>query len=103
MQSRTQHSINSIEITQNDVVDVLKILTLNKTTGNDKISHNMLKNTAETVCYPLQILINRSLQECKFPCQWKLANVLPLYTKSERFLLSNYRPISLLSSVSKIL
>lgn len=100
--SRCNSSLSSITITKTDILDILKCLKLNKATGIDTISHNMLKNTAETVCEPLLILFKRSLRECKFPSAWKLATVLPLFKKNESFLPSNYRPISLLSSVGKL-
>ena len=99
---RCEKELNDIVISRNDVLDILKILKLNKASGNDNISHNMLKNTAETVCEPLQILFNLSLNQCVFPLSWKTAIVIPLHKKNERFLPSNYRPISLLSCVSKV-
>jgi hypothetical protein len=37
-----------------------------------------------------------------FPLKWKLANVLPIFKKDDRHSKENYRPISLLPSLSKI-
>ena len=50
---------------------------------------------------------NKIIQLCceffgKFPFQWKLANFIPLFKKDDRRLKNNYRPVSLLSSLSKI-
>ena len=38
-----------------------------------------------------------------FPCQWKFSNVIPLFKKDDRQSKLNYRPVSLLCSLSKIL
>ena len=46
---------------------------------------------------------NLSFDLGKFPFQWKLANVIiPLFKKDDRQLKNNYRPVSLLPSLSKI-
>ena len=63
----------------------------------------MLKMTCETVTKPLPILINRSLVECTFPSLWKKAVVMPLFKKGSSDTPSNYRPISLISTVGKII
>ena len=63
----------------------------------------MLKNTVSTIVKPLCLLFNRSLRDCLFPDSWKIANVLPLFKKGDPSELSNYRPVSLLSCVGKIM
>ena len=63
----------------------------------------MLKMTCETVIKPLHILINRSLAECTFPSLWKKAVVMPLFKKGSSDTPSNYRPISLISTVWKLM
>ena len=51
---------------------------------------------------PLTKLFNKSLNECKFPSQWKLAYITPIYKKGPKELCNNYRPVSLLSCVGKV-
>ena len=63
----------------------------------DFISHQMLKNTADTVYLPLKYIFNHSLRILKYPSCWKIANVLSLFKKG-----ANYRPIALLSCVGKV-
>lgn len=103
-QSRTNNEISNIEFTENDIIDILTSLKSNKATGMDSnsISHNMLKNTALSVCVPLYKLFKLSIQKSVFPREWKKAKVMPLYKKGDAHQPSNYRLIALLSSVGKV-
>jgi hypothetical protein len=47
-------------------------------------------------------LFNLSLSKCIFPQDWKKANVIPLFKKDDNTKPTNYRPVSLLSCISKI-
>jgi hypothetical protein len=62
----------------------------------------MLKEVMHEVAHPLCLLFNKSLQERKFPKDWKLAHVIPISKSGDKSLVSNYRPIALLCTVSKI-
>ena len=89
---------NKIEIAK--LIDPLP----NKTSkGYDEISNVLLKKLNPTICTPLEIVFNKSLEEGSFPKDMKLANVVPLFKGKERYLVNNYRPISLLVTISKIL
>ena len=94
---------DTIEIVEQDVIDVISVLQVNKAVGPDCISHKMLKETIFSVSTPFCFLFNRSLKESLFPTQWKIANVLLLFKKGDPSELSNYRPVSLLSCVGKIM
>ena len=52
---------------------------------------------------PLSKLFNLSLQTGKVPNIWKEANVTPIHKKDEKCLVNNYRPVSLLSTIGKIM
>jgi hypothetical protein len=73
--------------------------------GHDIISNRMLLAVKNEIAKPLSMLMlfNRSIQEMVFPDQWKIAHVIALFKKGDKSLASNYRPVSLLSCVSKIL
>ena len=62
----------------------------------------MLKSCKESITKPLCLLFNKSLRLKVYPESWKLAHVLPLFKKDDPSVTSNYRPVSLLSCVSKI-
>ena len=102
VESKTDKSFNSIRVNSNEIRDVLQILKLGKASGEDGISHHMLRNTSQTVCIPLEIIFNMSLSSGIFPANWKVAKVMPLFKKGDRHSPSNYRPISLLSTVGKV-
>lgn len=102
LESKTDKTFSSIRVNSNEIRDVLQILKLGKASGEDEISHHMLRNTSQTVCIPLEIIFNMSLSSGIFPSNWKVAKVMPLFKKGDRHSPSNYRPISLLSTVGKV-
>ena len=62
----------------------------------------MIKKAQGPLIKPLTLLINQSLSTGIFPNKLKISRVKPLFKKGKVYLLSNYRPISLLPSLSKI-
>ena len=71
--------------------------------GADNISSKLLKIILPTIITPLCHLFNLSLQTGYIPDQLKIAKVIPVYKSSDKHMFTNYRPISLLSSFSKLL
>ena len=96
------HNLENISITSKDVYDIIKSLKVNKASGMDGVSHRILKEAIESISEPLCKIFNKSLHQGIFPTQWKYANVIPIYKSKETFLPSNYRPVSLLSTISKV-
>ena len=70
--------------------------------GHDSISSKLLNYVRGEIAYPLSVAINSSLAIGIVPDILKLAKVIPLYKAKYRQLLTNYRPISLLPSLSKV-
>lgn len=101
--SKTEATLTSIIVSEQDVKDILKSLQVGKASGEDSISHQMLKNTADTISKPLAYLFNYCLQNCKYPSIWKLARVMPSFKKDDKAIPSNYRPIALLSCLGKVM
>ena len=81
---------------------ILKLKSKNSS-GYDDISNNLLKELHPIIIVPFTEIANRSLQEGIFPEDMKRADIIPLYKSKERYLTTNYRPISLLLTLSKIL
>ena len=72
------------------------------TKGHDLISNNLLKAIKHEIVKPLTFIINQSLKTGTFPDRLKVARVRPLFKKGDNQLITNYRPISILPSLSKI-
>lgn len=83
--------------------ELIQALQVRKAAGPDRVSNRALKNLPKKMIAALANIINAMLRLRHFPSQWKNATVIfiPKPGKSPKFP-QNYRPISLLSSVSKI-
>ena len=95
--------MGNISITKREIKDEMKNLDKWKATGPDEISNWVLKECAEELSKPLQIIFKKSVSNGKLPEIWKKANIVPLYKKGDRQCPLNYRPVSLTSVVCKIL
>ena len=69
----------------------------------DDINNLLLKKIADPIIAPLVDLFNESISKGEFPERMKLAEVVPLHKGKETYLADNYRPISLLLTMSKML
>ena len=100
---RNEKSLFMTPITPMEV-DRLIINLPNKTSsGYDDISNILLKELRHLIKHPLAELFNRSISEGIFPDAMKLSDTVPLYKSKERTLTTNYRPVSLLITLSKLL
>ena len=81
----------------------LKKLDTNKAQGIDNLSPYFLKISANIITPILTQILNQSLQSGIFPDVWKLGKVTPLHKKGDKEDANNYRPISVLCSLSKII
>jgi hypothetical protein len=88
--------------TENEVINIIKQLKNTTSVGHDCISTATLKECAGTITPALTELLNQSLNEGLFPSQLKIAKIIPIYKAGDRTLVENYRPIALLSVISKI-
>ena len=86
-----------------EVSKVISELKPKTSSGYDNISNKLLKQLHPVIITPLTEIINRSLSEGHFPDSMKTADTIPLYKAKERDNTNNYRPISLLLTLSKIL
>ena len=85
------------------VLTSLEQLDINKATGSDGIPERLLKETADQIAPSLTMLFSKSLRLGVFAGDWKLANIVPIFKKGKRDVAENYRSISLLPVISKVL
>ena len=96
-----QHTLESITITTQDVLDVFLHLEVSKACGPDLINPRILKEGSHILAHPYAVIFNRSLSLGYFTSFWKEANVTPIFKKDDKSQPSNYRPISLFRIVGK--
>lgn len=102
MKNKNQHSLFLAPTDPTEVFVVINNLKTKKSMGHDGISTWLLKQLANELCNPLSDLINMSLNNGDVPDILKLAKVIPLYKSKDKHSLENYRPISVLSAISKV-
>jgi len=96
-------NLSTIVLTEEEVAAALKNVDSSKAPGPDNIPTCIYKDCAETLTASITALFNYSLTIAKLPHEWKRANVVPVFKKGNPALTNNYRPISLLPVISKIL
>ncbi|CAH8507239.1 unnamed protein product, partial [Heterobilharzia americana] len=99
--TRITEGLNHIEFKPSVIMEILKKLNPNKSPGIDGIHPRALKECAEVLCAPLANLFKCSFLEGRLPSE-RVA-VVPIYKGGNKLLASNYRPISLISSVAKVM
>ena len=100
---RYEESICDVNISEFIVLEKLSTLKDNKAPGPDSIHPYVLKACAHALCAPLTMLFHQSLTSGDLPCEWKKVHVIPLHKKGSKLKATNYRPISLTSTVGTIL
>ena len=85
------------------VLKILKQFKPKTSKGVDGVSMKILKSVSSILLEPLTLLINQSLMTSIFPSKLKIAKIMPLLKKPNIFKPDNFRPISLLPSISKII
>jgi hypothetical protein len=90
-------------VSENFVKEQLLALNTKKSTGNDGINAGFLRLCTPSIVSTVTNLINDSIQTSVFPTAWKIAKVTALLKGGKATELNNYRPISILSTVSKII
>jgi hypothetical protein len=82
--------------------NILQSLDTSKATGYDDISAKILKLSSPVLYVPLTNLFNKCILNSIFPTELKCANVYPVYKKDNPMIKKNYRPVSVLTSISKV-
>ena len=97
---------NTIFLEPTDPEEINKIISNLKakaSSGHDNISAKLVKSLKDELKKPISILANKSIAEGTFPDNYKIAEVVPIYKSKNKSDINNYRPISLLPTISKIL
>ena len=87
-------------INEDYVASLIDRLKNKESSGIDRLSNKHLKAAKNLLAKPFILLINQMLNTGIFPIKLKQSKVTPIFKAKDKELLSNYRPISVLSSVS---
>lgn len=91
------------QVTVLKVKKLLKGLSNSRSTGVDELDNFSVKIAADYIAQPLHHIVTLSLLQNRFPTSWKFSKVLPLHKKLDQLERKNYRPVALLSPLSKVL
>ena len=80
----------------------LNALSVDKTMGLDGIPSHFVRDSASMIVCPLTHIINLSIIQGVVPDDLKSARVVPLFKKNDKTEVGNYRPVSILSIISKV-
>ena len=100
---QNENSLFMNPCTESEVLKLIGQLPRKASGGHDNISNILLKEIGPTILPVLVEIFNESIKNGIFPNTMKLAEVIPLYKGKERYIESHYRPISLLTTISKLL
>ncbi|CAB3991133.1 Hypothetical predicted protein [Paramuricea clavata] len=91
------------EVKEQFILNNLRKIDVKKAAGLDNTPPRLLKDSANVIARQLTKIINVSLEQGTMPDDFKLAKVIPVFKKGQPGYMDNYRPISVLPTVSKLL
>ena len=100
---KNDKSMYLIPVDETEIDRLIRDLPNKKSYGYDKINNCLLKELRPVITHPLTIVFNKSLAEGVFPNSMKHADTVPLFKSKNKTDCNNYRPISLLITMSKLL
>ena len=94
--------LEDLEFSEEDIAEAIKTIPLHSAPGPDGIPAKVLRECVEELKKPLYLLWRTSLDHGYVPSKLKQSNVIPIFKKGDRSSPENYRPISLISHISKV-
>ena len=95
--------ISAIQLSVEEVQKTLQNLDPSKAHGPNGIPSRLLVECTSQLSPSLHYLFNKSLALSQIPAEWKLADIVPLHKNGKKDHVENYRPLSLLLIISKVL
>lgn len=97
----TDINFSDCQLTITEIFDTLRNLSYKTKSDPDQIPEIIYKKCYFSLTRPIHYLFNLSLSSGCFPDQWKSSFVYPVFKSGNRNVVTNYRPISQLSSLPK--
>lgn len=89
-------------ITEEEILRALRKLKGDRAIGPDGIPGYIIKGCGEFLVEPLLQIFNLSLKTATYPSEWRISKTIPIYKSGTRREIVNYRPVAILSAVSKV-
>ena len=98
----TTTSFSVTEFTEKDILDEINKLNAKKGAPHGDIPAKRLKECSDICSGALCAIVNDCITQSKFPTELKLADITPIHKGEDRTAVKNYRPVSVLPTVSKV-
>jgi len=101
-QYRSDNSFEFSHVTVEDVTKLLSQLNAKKSTGYDQLPAKLICKACDLMAPTVTRLVNDMMDQCQFPTEMKFAEISPIFKKGDSLDKTKYRPVSILSCVSKV-
>ena len=95
--------LRCFHVSEENIGVILRGINPDKACGPDNISARVVRECADVLTVPVTKLCRLSFEQGVFPKLWKQANIVPIHKKGTKSLPSNYRSVSLLPLLGKVL
>ena len=102
LNDKTELVFNFTPVIEDYIANVISNLKNKSSYGYDNISNKLIKLAKGALTQPLTLISNQILRTGIFPKELKISRVKPLFKSGDPLQFNNYRPVSLLPSLSKI-
>ena len=87
---KTEKILISFDIKDDDILQLIKNLNVDKAHGWDQLSIRMIKTCVDSITFPLRLIFKSIINKGVFPEDWKKSNVVLTYKKESKNLIKNY-------------
>ena len=101
-QNIQEEDLQETVVKKEDIIEAIGSMDPSSTAGPDGIPSKFLLKTKKTISIPLELIMNKSLNEGKIPKVFKLAHITPIHKGGSKFKPEQYRPVCLTSHIMKI-
>ena len=103
LEKSSWRSFKRLKVLEEDVRNIMKGQQPKLSCSIDTINNKVVKTCNQELAYQMTVIINKSMRKSKVPLLYKQTRIIPLYKNRAANECGNYRPVSLLSALSKIL
>lgn len=103
LRNRIINSFFIENVTPDEIIAVSKLIQSKLSCGHDGLSMKLIKGIIDSISVPLAKIFSKSFSSGCFPDALKIARIVPIFKSGDNSDLKNYRPISLLPSISKLI